>query len=177
MAPVICVDANRIDGKIEYCVRIVDVDTPANSQSFDCLFSKKGNELEPLKKEAEETYKSIIKKEDEVSKDLDKLILLLDLSARLKYRPKCKVTFKDGEGWKTEDMYLEGLFADGQGYFVNETGDSIYSYDYKPYLRRTLTEEEIIARDCIDPPYLHDFYNKRHLDYRHLISLGMALEL
>ena len=55
----------------------------------------------------------------------DKELLFKDLCARLLYGVICKVEFKDSEGWKTQNMSLEGVFIN-ECYFTTDTG-SIYS--------------------------------------------------
>jgi len=112
----------------------------------------------------------------------------------------CKVTHKDSEGWKEEDMVLSGIIDD-EGYFTSENG-SVHSCEFKPYLRpiSSMTEEEkkivrsygfeLIPYDtgytgfanienCIDEVsfrFMEEFLNTYHFDYRGLISMGIALE-
>lgn len=137
----------------------------------------------------------------------DKELLLVDLCARLPYGVKVNAQYKDGDGWKTEDRKILGLYEDGQVYLdcVYTTIDCI-----KPYLRpmSSMTEEEcdkveeIIGNDCIFDfmgngdivlhkghftqktlSKLYDFYNSIHLDYhtddegKTMIEKGLAIEV
>jgi len=135
----------------------------------------------------------------------EKELLLKDLSARLPYGVICKVEFKDSEGWKIQNMSLEGVFIN-ECYFTTDTG-SIYSKEFKPYLRpmSSMTDEEkeefhklkqfsvtVIMPNGVSifkPTYtvdleddgdglnhLYDWLNKHHFDYRGLIEKGLALE-
>ena len=121
----------------------------------------------------------------------DKELLFKDLCARLLYGVICKVEFKDSEGWKTQNMSLEGVFIN-ECYFTTDTG-SIYSKEFKPYLRpmSSMTEEEYTDL-CLSCTWLwfendlrtvthgdhkcYDWLNKHHFDYRGLIEKGLALE-
>lgn len=123
----------------------------------------------------------------------EKELLLKDISARLLYGLICQVEFKDSEGWKVQNMSLEGVFMN-ECYFTTDTG-STYSKEFKPYLRSlsSMTEEEkeeyinIKQGECNgcvltgkgDPNtefLLVDFFNAHHFDYRGLIPMGLALE-
>lgn len=115
----------------------------------------------------------------------EKELLLKDLSARLPYKVVAQVTYKDSEGWKTEDRKVLGVYTDGQVYV-----DCVYTNieNTKPYLRSlsSMTEEED-ARRCAflddieggieDAVFNYiDWLNKHHFDYRGLIDKGLALE-
>ena len=104
--------------------------------------------------------------------------LIKDMSARLPYGLKCSVTFKDMEGWKTKDMYFAGIYDNGEGFFLDETGGSIFSSNYKPYLRKenSLSEEELEEQNNTAPTFMQDFYNKHHIDYRGLIEKNIAID-
>ena len=120
----------------------------------------------------------------------DKEILLKDISARLSYGVICKVNYKDSEGYKTDNMALDGMFTD-ECYFTCDKG-SIYSSDFKPYLRpmSSMTEEEEKEFNDIlegiedgeekwDKPNFGDdtdWLNTHHFDYRGLIEKGLAIE-
>ena len=71
----------------------------------------------------------------------DKELLLKDLGARLSYKVVAQVSYKDGEGWKTEDRKVLGVYTDEQVYV-----DCVYTNieNTKPYLRpmSSMTEEE-----------------------------------
>lgn len=136
----------------------------------------------------------------------EKQLLLQDLCVRLPYGVMANVQYKDGDGWKTEDRRILGIYEDGQVYL-----DCVYTtVDYiKPYLRSmsSMTEEELkelnekygnIAYFFMqEPPYYHglqaqhsdigsieisefseiyDWLNVHHFDYRGLIEKGLALE-
>ncbi len=125
----------------------------------------------------------------------DKDLLLKDLGARLSYKVVAQVTYKDGEGWKTEDRKVLGAYTDGQVYV-----DCVYTNikNVKPYLRpmSSMTEEERIELSCLfggipDEDYIYkpytdipystfgeviDWLNAHHFDYRGLIEKGLALE-
>lgn len=122
----------------------------------------------------------------------DKQLLLVDLCARLPYKVVAQVTYKDSEGWKTEDRKVLGAYADGQVYV-----DCVYTNieNVKPYLRpmSSMTEEEkkefytfqykftLQAHEYQElnketfSEYL-DWLNKNMFDYRGLIPKGLALE-
>jgi len=122
----------------------------------------------------------------------DQELLLMDLSARVPY----KVVAQVGEGWKTEDREVLGVYADGNIYV-----DCIYVNikNIKPYLRpmSSMTEEEkkelqeiAVALsynkdDIIVGTQINSFrqldgvlelFNSHHLDWRGLIEKGLALE-
>ena len=132
----------------------------------------------------------------------EKQLLLVDLCARLHYGLIVKATYKDGEGWKTEDRKFKGLYDDGQVYI-----DCVYTNieNVKPYLRpmSSMTEDEreelsdyLCERVMSDksgitfpPDPIHgkgipfewmssciDWLNAHHFDYRCLIEKGLALE-
>lgn len=114
-------------------------------------------------------------------------LLLKDLCARLRYGVICKVNFKDSEGRKTLDMTLSGII-DNDAYFTSKEG-SIYSYDFKPYLRpmSSMThDEDVEYMDVLkDGHYgrpsqkcasVVDWLNEHHFDYRGLIEKCLALE-
>ena len=113
-----------------------------------------------------------------------KMLLLKDLCSRLPYGLIVEATYKDGEGWKTEDRKLLSLYTDGQVY-----ADSVYtSIEHtKPYLRpmSSMTEEELNEYENFITNEKDDqlrfcnelvFYNRHHFDYRGLIEKGLALE-
>ena len=120
-------------------------------------------------------------------------LLLKDLCSRLPYGVMVNAQYKDGEGWKTEDRKILGLYEDGQVYLdcVYTTIDCI-----KPYLRpmSSMTEEEKKEFESLgwrvdelddNAPWNHNSYNefdgvdwlnKKMFDYRGLIPMGLALE-
>ena len=135
----------------------------------------------------------------------DKELLLKDLSARLPYKVVAQVTYKDSEGWKTEDRKVLGVYTDGQVYV-----DCVYTNieNTKPYLRpiSSMTEEEFEklktysglkyeqldlasyqngAYKCLDfylsevPSYVvilvFDWLNSHHFDFRGLLERGLAI--
>jgi len=117
-------------------------------------------------------------------KQEDKELLFVDLCARLPYGVKVNAQYKDGDGWKTEDRKILGLYEDGQVYLdcVYTTIDCI-----KPYLRpmSSMTEEErkeynlTKTLSIVDYPTLKsfDWLNAHHFDYRGLIERGLAIEV
>ena len=134
-----------------------------------------------------------------MTKEEEKQLLLKDICARLRYSLICKVTHKDSEGWKEENMVLSGIIYN-EGYFTSENG-SAYSYEFKPYLRpmSSITEEEkkimrsrgfeLIHYDTgytgfcnksyvdeVSFRFMDEFLNSHHFDYRGLIEKGLALE-
>jgi len=131
----------------------------------------------------------------------DKDLLLRDLSARLPYKVVAQVTYKDSEGWKTEDRKVLGVYTDGQVY-----ADCVYTNieNTKPYLRPMLgmTKEELhevqeilgkgveIREDFIlsvdssinSFTYLElmavfEWLLKNHFDFMGLIPKGLAIEV
>lgn len=136
-----------------------------------------------------------------------KELLLKDLCARLPYGVMVNVQYKDGDGWKSEDRRILGIYEDGQVYLdcVYTTVDCI-----KPYLRpmSSMTNEELnnlsqysgLVYDnfilesfqndtykCLDfyltevPTdvviLVFDWLNKNHFDYRGLIVQALAIEV
>ena len=130
----------------------------------------------------------------------DKDLLLKDLGARLSYKVVAQVTYKDGEGWKTEDRKVLGAYTDGQVYV-----DCVYTNieNVKPYLRpmSSMNEEEFLEYYDIkynkvtyrnnwkrfDVGKFHnvgiipieeylDWLNAHHFDYRGLIEKDLAIE-
>lgn len=119
----------------------------------------------------------------------NKELLIKDLYTRLPYGVKVNAQYKDGDGWKTEDRKILGLYEDGQVYLdcVYTTIDCI-----KPYLRQmsSMTDEErkkyneylfhgasIGLMSNTETAYeLIDWLNAHHFDYRGLIEKGLALE-
>ena len=128
----------------------------------------------------------------------DKELLFQDLCVRLPYHVRCKVWLKDGT---TEEgsLDLAHNYADvlRDAFYYNKIKD------IKPYLRpmSSMTEEEkeeiALIRDrdfqsvrkwfrnesiketgniCPVTFGEIDYCNKKHLDYRDLISMGLALE-
>ena len=122
-------------------------------------------------------------------KPKNKELLIKDLYTRLPYGVKVNAQYKDGDGWKTEDRKILGLYEDGQVYLdcVYTTIDCI-----KPYLRQmsSMTDEErkkyneylfhgasIGLMSNTETAYeLIDWLNAHHFDYRGLIEKGLALE-
>ena len=123
----------------------------------------------------------------------DKELLLKDLGARLSYKVVVQVSYKDGEGWKTEDRKVLGVYTDEQVYV-----DCVYTNieNTKPYLRpmSSMTEEEKkefnslingVEERCINAYgkggytlafiEVNDWLNAHHFDYRGLIGKGLAI--
>lgn len=101
----------------------------------------------------------------------DKELLLKDLSARLMYG--VKVSFHG----KVETLCEAHIYPNVQT-LVGESGILYDAELVKPYLRpmSSMTEEE---RDYLKVHINDDFVdycNERHLDYRGLIPMGLALE-
>lgn len=126
----------------------------------------------------------------------EKQLLLKDLSARVPYGVVAQVIYKDGEGWKTEDRKVLGVYTDGQVY-----ANCVYTNieNTKPYLRpmSSMTEEEKKEFDdfCVIDVFVWegnveigyknqanimsggiDWLLKHHFDFRGLIPMGLALE-
>jgi hypothetical protein len=122
-------------------------------------------------------------------KQEDKQLLLKDPSARLLYELIVNAQYKDGEGWKTEDRKILGIYEDGQVYLdcVYTTIDCI-----KPYLlpMSSMTEEEnkefakvmVESQDCSYQnnesvtTMVNDWYLSKGFDVRGLIPKGLVLE-
>jgi hypothetical protein len=119
--------------------------------------------------------------------NLDKAILLQDLSARLPYGVKGIITYNGGEDIFT----LEGIF---NILFLSDT-ESCKIEDFKPYLRTmsSMTEDErsefykvggIMSHKVETDTYVliafgseaYDWLNSHHFDYRCLIEKGLAHE-
>ena len=109
----------------------------------------------------------------------EKELLLKDLCARLPYQPICEFT-------DTEDDFCTTTAVLGYSLRDFIAGKVLI----KPYLRpmSSMTEEEKFEYDRIlsiehegyllieEVPDIIDFYNSKHLDYRGLIPMGLALE-
>lgn len=54
MKKIVCTDVMRDEGSPLYIVKVYDLDTPVNFHSYDCLFFKRGRNLDELLKEANE---------------------------------------------------------------------------------------------------------------------------
>ena len=109
----------------------------------------------------------------------DKQLLLTDLCARLPYNVVVRCTDSDTD-------YNCFLTTD----ILHEIQNGYEYYDYKPYLRSTLsmTEEELYIiesnwaqlkegnwlYECVDE--IATLLNSHHFDYRGLIEKGLALE-
>lgn len=114
----------------------------------------------------------------------DKELLLKDLCARLPYNVICQVEFKENGKYNSKVMLLSGIFTD-EAYFTTK-GGSIYSNEYKPYLRpmSSMTDEEklmyeglMIGTDNISYMLdVIDWLNAHHFDYRGLIDKSLALD-
>jgi len=113
-------------------------------------------------------------------KEIDKELLIKDLSARVFYGVKVNIE-KD---YPNNPQVVERVAKDGEIIV-----DGIRAYDiyyYKPYLRpmSSMTEEEeneylkIIDGflNFENVPRVVDWLNAHHFDYRGLITMGLALE-
>lgn len=127
--------------------------------------------------------------------------LLKDLCCRLLYKVKCEVNYKENGKYKTDIMILKGIMIDtGEGFFINESGGSIYSKSFKSYLfpMSSMTEEQreeyeslciketsectdlygiIFSKDYYyDTIESIDYLYKNHIDIRGLIPMGLAID-
>ena len=120
----------------------------------------------------------------------EKELLLRDLCNRLPYNVMCQVEFKEDGKYNSKVMLLSGIFTD-EAYFTTK-GGSIYSNEYKPYLRpmSSMTEEEQRTLDSMcngvemvsrlsglkmfDKAF--NWLNENHFDYRGLIEMGLAID-
>ena len=120
----------------------------------------------------------------------EKELLLRELCNRLPYNVMCQVEFKEDGKYNSKVMLLSGIFTD-EAYFTTK-GGSIYSNEYKPYLRpmSSMTEEEQRTLDSMcngvervgrlsglkmfDKAF--NWLNENHFDYRGLIEKGLALD-
>ena len=120
----------------------------------------------------------------------EKELLLRDLCNRLPYNVMCQVEFKEDGKYNSKVMLLSGIFTD-EAYFTTK-GGSIYSNEYKPYLRpmSSMTEEEQRTLDSMcngvemvsrlsglkmfDKAF--NWLNENHFDYRGLIEKGLAID-
>jgi hypothetical protein len=120
----------------------------------------------------------------------EKMLLIKDLSARLPYA----VTVEHTSGFRgtLHDIAIHHMYDDNDNvydaicytdFFGDE--DSIYIEYFKPYLfpLSSMTEEQKVELEQIknneDAPYYHDindFFLKYHLDNRHLIEKGLAID-
>ena len=115
----------------------------------------------------------------------DKDLLFKDLCARLPYNVICQVEFRENRKYTSKVMLLSGIFTD-EAYFTTKDG-SIYSNEYKPYLRpmSSMTEEEKLMYEGLmigtdnNIQYILDvidWLNVHHFDYRDLIENGLAID-
>lgn len=115
----------------------------------------------------------------------NKEILLKDLCARLPYNVICQVEFKEDGKYNSKVMLLSGIFTD-EAYFTTK-GGSIYSNEYKPYLRSmsSMTEEQEEEYNDLNSyelgcfPHTEealDYLLKNHFDYRDLIDKNLAID-
>ena len=102
----------------------------------------------------------------------EKQLLLKDLCARLPYNVRINCTEEDDERTNFDCFLASDMIKD----IKSETAYWII----KPYLRpmSSMTEEEKEeARNLIYATVeFTDWCNEHHLDYRHLIEKGLALE-
>lgn len=116
----------------------------------------------------------------------EKQLLLVTLCSMLPYGVVVKATYKDGEGWKTNDRKLLGVYQhDGQVYL-----DGVYTDidKVKPYLRpmSSMTEEEEVIYEQLikDVHYkprestcckLISWLNENYFDHNYLIEKELAI--
>ena len=116
-------------------------------------------------------------------------LLIKDLCARLPYGVKCAEVYPDGNKFENEwDIIRISKYVEDSIWISNSK--TTYGYcspiqNIKPYLfpLSSMSEE---LRDLLDNQYnfdangnvftLQDFYCKYHIDYRGLISMGLALD-
>lgn len=122
-----------------------------------------------------------------------KELLLKDLTARLPYGVKCAEVYPDGNKFENEwDIIKISKYVE-DGIHISNC-KTIYGYcssieNIKPYLipLSSMTEEQKEEhKDLLDNQYsfdangniftLQDFYCKYHLDFRGLISMGLAID-
>ena len=111
----------------------------------------------------------------------ERQILLIDLCARLPYRPNGVKLNKFGD----EDITVTGY----TGRFVETLDDEVEVERVRLYLRpiSSMTEDE--EKEFLDTCYYsenddfyystcetYDWYNKNHFDYRGLIPMDLAIE-
>ena len=119
----------------------------------------------------------------------NKELLLKDLCVRLPYRvkgdAKGKIVFIMNTPIEREPEILTNIDIHTNTYGVSyQKGIPLYSrkgeINFKPYLfpLSSITERQKIELTCIiDSDYAQiDWYNKNHIDYRGLISKGLAID-
>lgn len=110
-----------------------------------------------------------------------KRILFLDLSARVPHNTMIQLLYKG----KYLDLKLKGVQEDvfGIGGTAVITEDGPHPIENaKPYLRRMnddedLTEDELWEYQNTIMGQLQDFFGEYHFDNRHMIDLGLAIEV
>ena len=124
----------------------------------------------------------------------EKDLLLKDLCARLPYRVKCLVNYTFCVKSSTVDTLI-AINQQTEKYFFDWLCEWFNVDDFKPYLfpMSSVTEEQKseffdhfvkLELKYLNGEIKHseiaqfeiDFYNKKHLDYRGLISKGLALD-
>ena len=114
-----------------------------------------------------------------------KELLIKDICARLPYNVICQVEFEENGKYNSKVMLLSGIFTD-EAYFTTK-GGSIYSNEYKPYLRpmSSMTEEQEEEYNDLNSyelgcfPHTEealDYLLKNHFDYRDLIDKNLAID-
>ena len=108
-----------------------------------------------------------------------KELLLKDLCARLPYGVKALATQYRDDAPPLKDIVVTINFKNLDE-FLNNSDD--YDYDIKPYLfpLSSMTEEQELfySTHLNYMPYYQrvDWFNENHLDYRGLISMGLAVD-
>lgn len=131
---------------------------------FDVL-SFYGRENEELQKEYKRRFCNMTEKE--------KRLLLIDLSARLPYKPHVRIQDRDA------DLDIDAVL---NGTYLHDwiTLPSCQNMVITPYLRpmSSMTKEELSLRSKgFKSGYeYYDWLNANHFDYRGLIPMGLALE-
>ena len=124
----------------------------------------------------------------------DKKLLLTDLSARLTDGVMCSIKGYEEKYWDSnfkryitnsidKPVRITGISIGKDCIELDSLGISeVYGYNdfggLKPYLRsiHKLTEEELEELEFLTDGDYVDYCNKHHIDYRNLISKGLALE-
>lgn len=117
----------------------------------------------------------------------EKQLLLIDLCARLLYKPKVKILSFWNENKEIEEDIIDTVYCVmPDGYINTETIDSDISLDnIKPYLRpiSSMTKEETKELwELLKKPGMTtdvkrlDWLNSHHFDYRGLIEKELALK-
>lgn len=117
-----------------------------------------------------------------MTRNEDKELLMKDLSARLEYGVKIRVSTWNEDTMKIEDKADELYSINKDGYILTLNVDYEFEIEgAEPYLFPMSSMSEEQKREYFDllqigPASGIDYLNKNHFDYRGLIEKGLAVD-